>query len=48
MQFSKKFYLALGSRFPFAALNMVAINLSFRCLIKKPNKPKKAKDLKLQ
>ena len=31
-----------------AALSRVAINLIFSCLLKKPNKPKKAKDVKLQ
>ena len=31
-----------------AALSRVAINLIFSHLVKKPNKPKKAKDLKLQ
>ena len=31
-----------------AALSRVAINLIFSCLVKKPNKPKKAKDVKLQ
>ena len=31
-----------------AALRRVAINEIFSCLVKKPNKPKKAKDLKLQ
>ena len=31
-----------------AALSREAINLIFSCLIQKPNKPKKAEDLKLQ
>ena len=31
-----------------AALRRVGINEIFSCLIKKPTKPKKAKDLKLQ
>ena len=31
-----------------AALSRVAINLVFSCLLKKPNKPKKAKDVKLE
>ena len=31
-----------------AALGRIAINLMFSCLLKKPNKPKKAKDVKLQ
>ena len=33
---------------PLAALSRGVIHLTFGCLIKKPNKPKKAKDLKLQ
>ena len=37
-----------STRLYLAALSRVAINLVFSCLIKKPNKPKKAKDLKLQ
>ena len=31
-----------------AALGRVAMNSIFSCLLKKPNKPKKAKDVKLQ
>ena len=31
-----------------AALRRVAINQTFSCLTKKPNKPKKGKDLKLR
>ena len=31
-----------------AALSRVAINLVFSCPLKKPNKPKKAQDVKLQ
>ena len=40
--------VGFGLRVYLAALSRVASNLSFSCLIQKPNKPKKAKDLKLQ